>query len=165
MRRSSHHSSSSTAPLLGDRNKSDESNGRHRGKIYAIGLEKRLQATSTFRKKEEKPRNPEDSYKTSDQKAHEKNQESSKGKKYPLDPATLLRFRRHQSDIKSKIRVTQRTMEIEERESITASSPWEHWKEEIDRLEKLLEEILELEHAGFSPRKANQKLNELLKSN
>ncbi|TGO19051.1 hypothetical protein BTUL_0006g00860 [Botrytis tulipae] len=168
MRRSSHHSSSSTAPLLGDKNKSNEPSGRHREKIYAIGSEKRHQATSTSGKKEEKPRNPEDSYrpiKTSDQKAHERKQESSKGKKYPPDPITLLRCRSHRSNIRSKIRVTQRTMEIEERESITGRNPWEHWKENIDRLEELHEKILKLEDAGLSPRKANQELDELLKSN
>ncbi|KAF7887510.1 hypothetical protein EAF00_009804 [Botryotinia globosa] len=174
MRTSSHHLSSrpstdsSTAPLLGDKNKSNEPSGRHREKIYAIGSGRRQQATSTSGKKEKEPHNLEDSYrriKTSDQKANEEEQESSKSKNYLLDPVTLLRCRRHRSNIRSKIRVTQRTMEIEERESITGRNPWENWQENIDGLEELHEKILKLEKAGYSPRKANQKLDELLKSN
>ncbi|KAF7947142.1 uncharacterized protein EAE97_004391 [Botrytis byssoidea] len=174
MRRSPHHLSSrpstdsSTAPLLGDNDKGNKSSGRHREKIYAIGSGRRHQATSTSGKKEEKPHNSEDSYrriKTSDQKAHEEEQESSKGKKYLLDPVTLLRCKSHRSDIRSKIRLTQRSMEIEERESITGRNPWEHWKGYIDRLEELHKKILELEKAGYSPRKANRELDKLLESN
>ncbi|TGO55448.1 hypothetical protein BCON_0092g00320 [Botryotinia convoluta] len=158
-------SDSSTASLLGDRNKRHNPSGNHKEKyVPASGSEKRNQETGTSRRKEEERQTSNHSYRrieTPDQKAHEE-RKSSKRTKYPADPITLGRYEYYDIKIEKKLNAAKADLQFEERHYWRTDDSWVSCYRDVQALEELAKEIDDIKKQGLAPWKAKKALDELL---